>query len=143
MRSVGHNHSEAYCLMIYRSDDLTQEEVIWNSRDGVTPFVITIGADELGIARQATHNLWSEDTTCTRVMADALGVRRFVDMTEALARPRAAEYVDGQWDNERIPMSVSFPDKATAIQAMVDSWLESPGSPVLVTAAEHAATEEP
>lgn len=35
-------HVEAFMLMRYRSDDGTTERVIWNSRDGVTPFVITL-----------------------------------------------------------------------------------------------------
>jgi len=35
---VSYRHAEAFCHMIYRSDDRTVQRSIWNSRDGVTPF---------------------------------------------------------------------------------------------------------
>jgi hypothetical protein len=34
-------HAEAYCLMKYASDDGHIVEWLWNSRDGVTPFMIS------------------------------------------------------------------------------------------------------
>lgn len=33
-----YKHREAYCLMNYKCEDCKHYEVIWNSRDGVTPF---------------------------------------------------------------------------------------------------------
>lgn len=33
-------HCEAYCCMTYKCDKCNEEERIWNSRDGVTPFII-------------------------------------------------------------------------------------------------------
>ena len=36
-----HNHGEAFCLMRYESEDGRVVELLWNSRDGVTPFTIT------------------------------------------------------------------------------------------------------
>lgn len=35
------NHKEAFCLMNYMCEDCKHREVIWNSRDGVTPFGTT------------------------------------------------------------------------------------------------------
>ncbi|MPR36585.1 hypothetical protein [Salmonirosea aquatica] len=36
------NHKEAFCLMIYQnmSDFRMEDIIIWNSRDGVTPFIV-------------------------------------------------------------------------------------------------------
>lgn len=34
----GYKHAEAYCLMVYRCSSCGHLEVIWNTRDGVTPF---------------------------------------------------------------------------------------------------------
>ena len=34
----GHQHVEAFCLMQYRCKTCNHNEIIWNSRDGVTPF---------------------------------------------------------------------------------------------------------
>jgi hypothetical protein len=33
----GHQHGEAFCLMTYVCEDCGHREIIWNSRDGVTP----------------------------------------------------------------------------------------------------------
>ena len=35
----GHQHVEAFCVMTYHCEDCGQREEIWNSRDGVTPFM--------------------------------------------------------------------------------------------------------
>lgn len=34
----GHQHVEAFCLMQYACRECRHSEIIWNSRDGVTPF---------------------------------------------------------------------------------------------------------
>jgi hypothetical protein len=51
-----YEHAEAFCLMTYRSDDGTEEEVIWNSRDGVTPFTIALRS-----GKPASHVDWGAD----------------------------------------------------------------------------------
>lgn len=37
----GHRHIEAFCLMHYECRDCRHHEIIWNSRDGVTPFAMS------------------------------------------------------------------------------------------------------
>jgi len=37
---ITHNHIEAFCLMVYEHEDCGHEEVIYNTRDGVTPFLV-------------------------------------------------------------------------------------------------------
>ena len=37
---VKHTHSEAFCLILYRSSDGKQEEHVWNGRDGSAPSMI-------------------------------------------------------------------------------------------------------
>jgi hypothetical protein len=36
----GHIHAEAFCLMRYECNQCRHHEIIWNSRDGVTPFCL-------------------------------------------------------------------------------------------------------
>lgn len=50
-----HQHSEAFALMQYEADDGSSLHVLWNSRDGVTPFVVTIDGVE------HRHVRWGED----------------------------------------------------------------------------------
>ena len=56
-----YRHPEAFMIMTYRADDGIEEERIWNSRDGVTPFVIT-----LRNGKQATHVDWGQDQRMAR-----------------------------------------------------------------------------
>ena len=35
-----YNFAEAYCIMLYRCEKCKKIEMIWNSRDGVTPFCV-------------------------------------------------------------------------------------------------------
>lgn len=37
----GHRHGEAFMLMRYRCEKCGKQEMIWNSRDGVTPFAVS------------------------------------------------------------------------------------------------------
>jgi hypothetical protein len=53
----GHQHVEAFMLMQYGCKACRFVEIIWNSRDGVTPFAIT--CRQCGAA--ATHIRWNED----------------------------------------------------------------------------------
>lgn len=80
-----YQHAEAFCLMKYTSDDGTEEEIIWNSRDGVTPFVITLRS-----GKTAMHRDWGADQ-CVPDYKPLPGSRMFVDLTEERAREIGAE----------------------------------------------------
>lgn len=45
MMASRHLHKEAFCLMLYRGVESGEEEWLWNSRDGVTPFIIWSAKD--------------------------------------------------------------------------------------------------
>lgn len=82
-------HAEAFCLMKYkcRNDHL---EVVWNSRDGVTPMFI----DCASCPEETSHFHWSEDVR-TPEHIPHIGQRYFRDGTyeEALhiARQRYSD----------------------------------------------------
>jgi hypothetical protein len=40
-KNHGYLHAEAYCLMTYQCKTCLVKEILWNSRDGVTPFIIS------------------------------------------------------------------------------------------------------
>lgn len=100
----GHVHAEAFSLMQYECRPRDSRfgapragcgavEVIWNSRDGVTPF--TVGCRSCG--GEATHARWNEDVYAPDHMP-ALGSRMFVDLTEDRARQLARETAARYWD---------------------------------------------
>ena len=53
-----HQHAEAFNIMAYRCDLCAVTELVWNSRDGVTPFCI--GCSSCG-AGEANHANWGLD----------------------------------------------------------------------------------
>lgn len=73
-------HVDSYKRMKYLSDDGTEEEWLWNSREGVTPFIITLRS-----GKSARHVEWNKDEYLPDYVPPK-GSRIFIDMTEARAR---------------------------------------------------------
>ncbi len=83
---------DAFRLMRYdgRAADGTEiQEWIWNSRDGVTPFVVHAKNGKTKLQ----HRVWSLDR-CLPNHVPALGDRVFVNMTPERARPIAEARVE-------------------------------------------------
>lgn len=90
-----YQHGEAFCLMTYRAeDDPSDVEVIWNSRDGVTPFIMTNRNGRL-----AKHVAWYDDE-CRPDHKPQVGDRIWVDLTAERAEQIAAERTDHYWNDE-------------------------------------------
>lgn len=85
---MSYQHAEAFCLMTYRSDDGTEEVKIWNSRDGVTPFVTMLPS-----GKPATHINWAADRPNPDFQPEP-GQLIFVDLTPEVAREKAIKRVD-------------------------------------------------
>jgi hypothetical protein len=82
-----YQHGEAFCLMTYRSDDGTEEERIWNSRDGVTPFIISLLS-----GKSATHVDWRNDVRAVDYKPKP-GERIFTDLTPERALEAATRNI--------------------------------------------------
>lgn len=70
-----YNYAEAYCLMTYRCEKCGCTEVLWNSRDGVTPFIINCEKCN----GQMQHTDWNEDKRVENYIPK-IGQRVFIDM---------------------------------------------------------------
>lgn len=95
-------HREAYCLMNYRCEACGAEEVLWNSRDGVTPFsipCISCGADSL---TGMTHVHFERDRLAP-LYSPRPGQRYFADMSPERARAAANRNADRLVSMGRIP----------------------------------------
>jgi hypothetical protein len=79
--------------MLYQTDDGTEEEWIWNSRDGVTPFVIMnrSGTEEM------THKQWQRDKFLP-FHVPAIGDRIFIDLIEEEAERIATARIESMKD---------------------------------------------
>lgn len=110
-----YNHQEAYCLMLYVSEDGLEKEILWNSRDGVTPFCIPNrdGTKTMG------HTDWHLDR-CVPNFIPLDGMRVFATISsQAEATARATKRVEDSWDSF---FSQHFQSKAEAIEAIVKDY---------------------
>lgn len=79
--------------MLYRSMDGKEEEVLWNSRDGVTPFII--------LSKKGTplcHVNWNQDKKRKNHKLKK-GDRYFADLTKERALVLASSVVNNFWSH--------------------------------------------
>lgn len=137
--NVSYAHKEAFCLMQYQ-DEVTKEiEILWNSRDGVTPFGI-----ESRAGNTAYHVDWRKDV-CRPDFVPTPGMRIFVDASakHAHIRSGARAYVDKHWDldvgggmtmrNTLTMESGAQMTKGQAVDFFIAEWTK-PGTPTIVEA---------
>jgi hypothetical protein len=125
----GYRHREAFAVMTYRSDDGSEEEEVWNSRDGVTPFAITLRS-----GREATHVNWRSDVPRPDY-APPPGSRMFVDITAARARQIAGDNCARWWNDEGAEGMLarsSFASLDDMIAVVADGYLSRAGGPDLI-----------
>lgn len=70
-----YEHAEAYCLMKYRCEKCGFTEKVWNSRDGVTPFIINCEK----CSGHMQHIDWNEDKRLVNYIPE-IGQRVFINM---------------------------------------------------------------
>lgn len=86
-----HDHAEAFCAMQYECENCKSIEVIWNSRDGVTPLCITSGCCEGHISQ---HTRFEQDVYYPSFPFH-LNIRRvFVNHTKESAKDAANKFFD-------------------------------------------------
>lgn len=132
-----YNHAEAFCLMHYRDAD-GNEETIWNSRDGVTPFIMRSRA-----GREMTHVNWQGDH-CRPNYLPLIGDRMFVDITRERALEIAQAQVARWWDDATLPMQqhpfLGPMGRDGAAQHLVEGIYEDGHRPTLVEVTEEMQT---
>lgn len=82
-------------LMQYQCEKCGNVEIVWNSRDGVTPFII--GCVQRNCDGQAKHARWGEDQYAPD-HRPPIGSRMFVDLIEERARQLAAKTARRYWE---------------------------------------------
>lgn len=114
--------------MRYRADDGTEDELIWNSRDGVTPFCITLRS-----GKEATHVDWAAD----RYLPDyrpPLGSRIFVDLTESRARASARRNAEMYWARD-VAARERYASADELAEILFHGYYGQPGTPDLIEVA--------
>ena len=133
--AADHQFGEAFCLMKYATRNGKESEVLWNSRNGVTPFGISMRSGRLG-----DHVEWQGDVRDPdHWMKLEAGDRIFVDLTREESARYRREYVDEWWDREVFggyKMSEQWESKTEAVRAMVEDDMSHEGSPDVVEVTE-------
>ncbi len=93
-------HKEAFRLMQYQDEDDPSAEIewLWNSRDGVTPFMIGPrgNGDDEGAAGFMKHINWQDDILALQYVPN-VGQRVFIDLTREAAELYCTRKVARQW----------------------------------------------
>ena len=126
-----YKHAEAFCLMTYAEKgspagcDWLQ---IWNSRDGVTPFVLIhprTGAELM-------HVNWRDDQRVPDYVPE-VGSYIFIDLHPEKAMQYAWAKVERYWEHPDYPMKEMFDTKKQAAQVMFGDFQEGEPDVVQVT----------
>jgi hypothetical protein len=134
-----YKHAEAFNLMHYECERCKKREVLWNSRDGVTPFCISCRDCTNAVAQHVDFNRDVRDPNFGRqlFLKAFRNMRVFIDASpdNKHIQESAAKYVEKYWNDAEYQMRNNFSDKPAAIAYLIKDWTK-PGSPAIVTAEE-------
>lgn len=137
-QNYGHRHAEAFCIMKYQADDDPNDvEWIWNSRDGVTPFTLTLQSGKPG-----THVDWHLDQYAPEYKPPS-GSRMFVDMTRERAMEIATRNAQYYWNDQAAAYNpqTMFASKDQMIRELAASYMDREGTPDIATVGLRAVDE--
>ena len=124
------NHVEAFCIMAYECKSCHLVEKLWNSRDGVTPFIIH--CERCG--GEMTHINWRGDERFPDYEPHP-SMRIFRTMSRETFLVNKAKYIDRYWDVDvggGQKMSDRWKTKGDALNDLAKSYRE--GEPEVVVA---------
>jgi hypothetical protein len=124
------NHGEAFCLMTYRTKTGKAEEVIWNSRDGVTPFII-YSLD----GQQLEHVEWQRDR-CVPTFIPPIGSRAFITQTREGARAAAERIVLRKWGDADWVAGYGFTSREHAVERLAHTLYGAGDQPAIIVVDE-------
>jgi len=130
IQNGGYLHKEAFHLMKYATTDGSEVEWLWNSRDGVTPFIIHSRS-----GAEMRHVQWQFDVRIPNYQP-LPGERIFVDITPGYAELLAHQNVDLYWEHPEYPMSQAYADKEAAVEMLTREYLGDGDRPTVIEAAE-------
>lgn len=126
MHKEGYDHGEAFCVMEYQCEGCGKKESLWNSRDGVTPFVVGC-TDCKGEMR---HCNWGGDR-CDPDYVPKPGQRVFIDLAKEVNEIYCKIRVDRFWDHPNHLMREMFKNKSEAVDKLSEDMHE--GEPFIIT----------
>ena len=129
MSEEKYDHAEAFCLMHYKCVSIScgKLEVLWNSRDGVTPFMIQCKECD----GEMQHTAFGADR-CVPDFFPEHGRRVFVDFPEHFREVFKKCQIQTQWDCPPYPMKDRWETKEDALKALMEDDELQDGSPYVL-----------
>lgn len=118
-----YKHVEAFCIMTYHCQQCGRVEKVWNSRDGVTPFII--GCDMCG-GGEMRHVDWQNDRRAEDHIPER-GQLVFIDVPESLKKPLFARRIS-RFDGTQYEVAAG--EREALIQRHIKDI--KPGEPFLI-----------
>lgn len=118
-------NKEGFHLMTYQCRN-GHEETIWNSRNGITPFIV--GCQRC--KQDSQHIYWNRDVYAPDHKPKK-GDRIFIDLTLEKAKEYCRRFVLKYWDKR---MEEMYSDKNNAVNSLAQSDMErfAPHTPDLI-----------
>jgi len=127
------SHPKAFCLMRYKCQTCGAIELVWNSRDGATPFIIGCrNCDSV-----SNHVDWGNDVYFPNY-EPVIGMRIFIDLTQKAAEKSIRERVAEFWKDE--DFKENFKNKEEAVQDFMADYYDE-GEPDLVIVTQEVIDE--
>ena len=122
-----YNHVEAFCLMQYGCEHCGFNEELWNSRDGVTPFIINCPKCN----GEMKHINWRSDRRLPGYIPKP-GKRVFIDMPKEIKEFYIQLRIKRCWD---VPLDYAmknyYKNKEEAFKSLMEDFHE--GEPYIIT----------
>lgn len=128
LKNDGFLQKEAYCIMEYHCEKCHTSEFLWNSRDGVTPFIINCVHCEKGEMR---HINWQGDKREVWHIPKK-GERIFITMPNEVNDLYVRKRIEMYWENEQYPMREMFANKEEAFKKLSGD-MQKEGEPFIIT----------
>lgn len=130
-------YAEGFAITLYASEDGSEIEAIWNSRDGAVPLQVAVRDPnvEMTLARLVGGD------PIAPLHVPNIGDRIWVDMTQEIAFRLAEGLVEMYWEAavEGGPnLQSKFPDKVAAAEAVAAEWVGGPDIAVVTPALQRA-----
>lgn len=113
--------------MHYQCEKCETMEMLWNSRDGVTPFMI--GCQKC--SGMMKHIDWDKDD-CNPDYLPVRGQRVFVDMTPQINKILWRMNVRVNWEGGKFPMKERFENPIEAVKELSGTFDPEKGEPYVL-----------
>ncbi|MCK4957813.1 MAG: hypothetical protein KAT00_00400 [Planctomycetes bacterium] len=125
-----HKYAEAWKIMHYVCEVCGHHEILYNGRNGVTPFMIGCGRGPERCNGSAQHDQWSKDYLSPQ-FRPLIGMRVFVDLTQEEFEESARRRIESYDAVLALQFIERFGSKEAGIKEIIESGF-SEGAPTTI-----------